>query len=138
MAAVVPCREGGAKAGGAPLGLTRAGVQMPTRPVEVGPSASLREPSSRPSGLVGPGGVMVVGLLSRHRNPPPVIPPISSRGISSELSLSRGDPGWGAWENSACPDEPASSLVDMLLLVVCGEDSGRRGCGGRWPDGNDA
>ena len=28
-------------------------------------------------------------LLSRHRNLPPVVPPVSSRGISSELSLSR-------------------------------------------------
>ena len=35
-------------------------------------------------------------FLSCHRNPPPVVPPVSSRWISSELSLSRGPPGWGA------------------------------------------
>ena len=91
-----PVERGGGEVGGAPPGLARPGVETPPSPVEVGPSCSLREPASRPPGLVGPGGGMVVCLLSRHRNPPPVIPPVSSRGISSELSLSRGHPGWGA------------------------------------------
>ena len=80
---------------------------------------------------------MMPRLLSRHRNPPPVVLPVSGGGISSELSLSRGHPGWGAWKTSARPEYHASSLVDMLL-VVCMEGSGRRGCGGRWRDGNDA
>ena len=97
-----PSRAEGA-AGGAPPGLARAGVEIPPSPMEVGPSSSLREPVSQPSGLVGPGGGMVVRLLSRHQNPPTVITPVSSRGISSELFLSRGHPGWGAWKTSACP-----------------------------------
>ena len=137
VAAVVPCRARGWAAGGAPPGLARAGVETPPSPVEVGPSSSLREPASGPSCLVGAGGGMVLRLLSRHRNPPPVVPPVSSRGIYNELSLSRGHPGWGVWKTSACPEKPASSLVDMLL-AVCRESSGRRGCGGRWWDGNDA
>ena len=84
-------------------GLARAGVEMPPSPVEVGPSPSLRKLASRPSWLVGPGGGLVARLMSRHRNPPPVVPPVSSRGISSELSLSRGHLGWGARKTSACP-----------------------------------
>ena len=104
VAAVVPCREGGGAAGGAPLGLARAGVETPPSPVEVGPSCPLRELESQPFGLVGPGGGMVVRLLSRHRNPPPVIPPVSSHGLSSELSLSLGHPGWGTWKTSACSE----------------------------------
>ena len=104
VAAVVPCRERGGAACGAPPGLARAGVETPPSPVEVGPSCALREPASRASGLVGPGDGMVIRLLSRHRNPPSVIPPPSSRGISSELSLSRGHPGWGACKTSACPE----------------------------------
>ena len=89
---------------GAPPGLARAGVDPPPSPVEVGPPPSLREPVSRPSWLVGPDGGMVVRLLSRHRNPPPEAPPVSSRGISDELSVSRGYPNWGAWKTSACPE----------------------------------
>ena len=79
----------------------------------------------------------MIRLLSRHRNLPPVVPPVSSRGISSELSLSSGHPVWGAWKPSACPEKPASSLVDMLI-VVCMEGIGKRGCAGRWRHGNDA
>ena len=99
--------EGGTR--DAPPGLARAYVETtPTQttptPLEVGLSCYLREPASRPSGLMVPGGGMVVSLLSRHRNSPPVIPPVSSRGISSELSLSRGHPGWGAWKTSAFPE----------------------------------
>ena len=129
---VALCQARGGAAGDAPPGLARAGVETPPSPVEVGPSSSLREPASRPFCLVGPGGGMVLRvlscrrnpppvsssslrepasrpfwlvdpgrgmvlrLLSRHRNPPPMVPPVSSRGISSELSLSRGHPGWGA------------------------------------------
>ena len=104
VAAVVPCPARGGAAGGALPGLARAAVETPPSPVEVGPSSSLREPASRPSWLVGPGGGMVLRLLSRHRNPPLVVPPVSSRGISSELSLSRGHPGWGTWKISACPE----------------------------------
>ena len=33
---------------------------------------------------------------------------------------------------------PRASLVDMLLIVACRDGIGRRGCGGRWRDGNDA
>ena len=104
VAAVVPCRARGGAAFVAPQGLARAGAETPPSPVEVGPSSSLREPASRPSWLVGPGGGMVLRLLSRLRNPPPVVPPVSSRGISSELSLSRGHPAWGTWKTSACPE----------------------------------
>ena len=128
VAAVVSCGARGGAAGGAPPGLARAGVETPPSPVEVGPSSSLREPASRPSWLVGPGGGMVPRLLSRNRNRPAVVPSVSSRGISSELSLSRGHPGWGAWKTSACPECPASSLGDMLL-VGCREGSGRGRCG---------
>ena len=56
VATVVPCRERGGGTGGAPPGLARAGAETPPSPVEIGPSCSLREPASRPSGLVGPGG----------------------------------------------------------------------------------
>ena len=112
-----PSCAGGAASGSPPC-LAKAVVETPPRAVEVGPYFTLRQPVSRPSGLVGPGGGMVAGLLSRHRNRPPVIPPVSSRGISSERSLSRGHPGWGAWKTSACSEEPASSLVDVLLVVV--------------------
>ena len=48
----------GRPAGGAPPGLARAGVETPPSPVEVGPSPSLREPVSRLSWLVGPGGTL--------------------------------------------------------------------------------
>ena len=99
VAAVVPCRARGRAAGGAPPELARAS-ETPLSPVEVGPSSSLREPASRPYWLVGPVGGMVLRPLSRHRNPPPVVHPVSSRGISRELSLSRGHPGWGAWKLS--------------------------------------
>ena len=93
----------GRPAGGAPLGLARVSVETPPRPMEVGLSPSLREPASGPSWLVGPGGGMVVRLMSRHRNPRPEVPPASSHGISSELSLPRGHQGWGSWKISACP-----------------------------------
>ena len=76
MAAVVPCQEQRGAAGDAPAGLARAGVETPPRLVEVGPTCSLREPVSRPSGLVGPGGGMVVRLLSCQPNSPPAIPPV--------------------------------------------------------------
>ena len=36
--------------------------------------------------------------------PAPGGSPFSSRGISSDLSLSRGHPGWGAWKTLACPE----------------------------------
>ena len=88
-----PLPSAGGAAGGAPPGLTRAGVETPPSPVEVGPSSSMLEAVSLPYWLVGPGGGMVLRLLSRHRNAPPVVPPVSSRGISSDLSLSRGHPG---------------------------------------------
>ena len=94
----------GGAAGGAPPGLARAGIETPPSPVEVGLSSSLHEPASRPSWLVGPGGGMVLCLLSRHRNPPPVVPPVSSRGISSALSLSRGHSAWGTWKTSTCTE----------------------------------
>ena len=136
MAAVVPCRARGGSAGGAPAGLAKAGVETPLSPVGVGPSSSLPEPASRPSWLVGPGGRMVLRLLSRHRNPPLVVPPVLSRGISSDVSLCRGHPDWGASETLACP-RVARFLTgrQKLLLVFCWEGSGRRGCGGRWRDG---
>ena len=86
----------GGEAGGTLPGLARDGVETPPSPEGVDPSSTPREPASRPSWLVGTGGGMVVRLLSRHRNPPPVVPPVSSRGISSELSMSRGHPGRGA------------------------------------------
>ena len=35
---------------------------------------------------------------------PLVVPPVSSRGISSEFSLARRHPVWGAWQTSACPE----------------------------------
>ena len=89
VAAVVPCRERGGAAGGALPGLARAGVDTPPSAVEVCPSCSLRQPASRPSGLVGPGGGMVVRLLSRHRNPPQVIPPVlSERDLERALPVS--------------------------------------------------
>ena len=94
----------GEAAGVDPPRLARADVETPPSPVGVGPSSSLREPANRPSWLVGPGEGMVLRLLFRHRNPPPVVPPFSSRGMSGELSLSRGHPGWGAWKTSACPE----------------------------------
>ena len=137
VAGVVPCRARGVEARGTPPGLARAGVETPRSPVEVGPSSSLRETASRPSRLVGPGGGMLSRHLSRHRNPLPVVPPVSSRRFSSEIRLSRGHPGWGAWKTSASPESPASSPVDMVL-VFCREGSGKRGCGGRCRDGNDA
>ena len=94
VAGVVSCpaRRGGS-ACGAPPGLVRAAVETPPSPVEVGPSSCLREPSSRQSWLVGPGRGKVLRLLSRRRNPPRVIPFVSSPWISHELSLSRGHPG---------------------------------------------
>ena len=137
VASVVRCRARGGEARGTPPGLARAGVKTPRCPVEVGSSSSLRETASRPSWLVGPGGGMLLRHLSRHRNPLPVVPPVSSRGFSSEICLSRGHAGWGAWKTSASPESPASLPVDMLL-VFCREGSGRRGCGGRCRDGNDA
>ena len=99
---MVPCRARAGAADGAPPGLARAGVEAPRDPVEVGLSCSLFESANKPSVLVGPGGGMVVRLLPRLWNLPPVIPPVSSRGLSSELSLSRGHPDWGAWKTSAC------------------------------------
>ena len=75
VAAVVPCRERGRDGGGTLPWLARAGVETPPSPVGVGPSSSLREPASRPSWLVGPGGGMVLRLLSRHRNPIRWFPP---------------------------------------------------------------
>ena len=104
VAAMLPCRAREGAAGGAPPGLAGAGVETPPSPVGFVPSSSQREPANRPSRLVGTGGGMVLRLLSRHRNPPPVVPLVSSRGISSELSLCRGHPGWGSWKTSACPE----------------------------------
>ena len=94
----------GGAAGGPPQGLARGGVETPPSRVEVGPSSSLREPASRPSCLVDPGDGIMVRVMARYRNQPPVVPPVSSRGNSRELSLSRGHPGWGAWNTSACPE----------------------------------
>ena len=71
----------GGGAGGAPPGLARGGVETPPSPMELGPSSSLREPASRPSRLVRPGEGVVLCILSRHRNPPPVVPPVSSHEI---------------------------------------------------------
>ena len=48
-------------------------------------------------------GGMVVHFLSRHRNSPPVFSPVSSGGISCELSLSFEHPRWGAGKTSGCP-----------------------------------
>ena len=98
------CQSTKSPGDGAPPGLARAGVDPPPSPVEVGPPPSLRESVSQPSSLVGPGGGMVLRLLPRHWNPPPEVPSVSSRGISNELSLSRGYPVWGAWKTSACPE----------------------------------
>ena len=83
----------GGASSGAPPGRARAGVETPPSSVGVGPSSSQREPASRPSWLVGPGGGLVLRLLSRHPNPPPVVPPVPSSGISSELSLARTQVG---------------------------------------------
>ena len=111
--------SGGGAADGAPPRMARADVETPPSPVEVGPSSSPRELASRPSWLVDPDGGMVLHLPSRHRNPLLEVPPGSNLAISRDLSLSRGHPSWCAWKTSACPEKPASSPVDMLLLVVC-------------------
>ena len=116
---VALCRARRGAADGPPAGLARADVETPPSPVEAGPSSSLRVPAIRSSRLVDPGGGMVLRFLSRHWKPPMVVPPGSDLGISWDLSLSRGHQIWGAWETSACPEKPASSPVDMLLLVVC-------------------
>ena len=83
-------------------GAGESGLETPPSPVGVGPS-SLGGPASRPFWLVGQGGGMVLRLVSRHRNPPLVASPVSSRGISSGLSLSCGHPGRGTCKTSACP-----------------------------------
>ena len=104
VATVVPCREREGQLVSLPRGFRELASRRPPSPVKVGSSCSLREPATRLSGLVSPGARMVVRLLSRHRNSRPVIPPVSSRGISSELSKCRGHQCWGAWKSSACPE----------------------------------
>ena len=116
-------RAGGAD-GAAPPGLARGGVETPSSPMEVIPSCSLREPVSRPSGLVGPGGGMVVCLLSSHRNPSTAIPLVLSRGISSELSLARGHLDLGRVEDLSLPR--VARLLSNKHVVACSLQRGQR------------
>ena len=120
-----------------PPGDVRAGVETPPSPVEVGPSCSTREPASYSLGwwvrveMWCSVFCLVTGTRLRR------FPPSRVAGSPARFPCLVGTQ---VEERGRPRPAPSStySLVNLPLLVVCREGSGRRTCGGMWWDRTDA